>query len=266
MRTGRIATGLAAAALAAAATPAATGGYTTPDGDIHFVESLAWFAADESLLANVDQEQDQWVRWVDTAPTDDTGAALMSAGPVSPIRQRTHGDDAEFKTQFTAVGTHTGHLDSLTLDLHFIQPGSIVPCDGNLEAEAKLGVDLEIDGVRVLDMAGSGDRNIYVPVTVDETETGHVARLKLVNLHERMGTDDLTAGPDATHEVRVSVQQFYLCQEMVWRYGSTDAPSSILFNRDPEDPSVADHTTIDAMNPPEGDPPTLTAPEFPDLP
>lgn len=265
MRT-RLTTLLTVAALAIAAAPAPTPGYTSPDGQVRFGESLAWFAPNGTVLANVDQEQDQWVRWVDTAPTDDTGSALVSAGPVSPIRQRTHGDDAEFKTQFTAVGTHTGHLDSLTLDLHFVQPGSIVPCRATFEAEIDLGVDLEIDGVRVLDMADNDDHSVYVPVTVDETETGHVARLKLVNLHERMAADGVTTGPGITHELRVSVQQFYLCQEVVWRYGSTEAPSSILFNRDPADPSVARHTTIDAMNPPEGDPPTLTAPDFPDLP
>ncbi len=266
MRTGRIATGLAAAALAAAATPAATGGYTTPDGEIRFVESLAWFAAGESLLANVEQEQDQWVRWVDTAPTDDTGAALMSAGPVSPIRERTHGRDGEFKTQFTAVGTHTGHLDSLTLDLHFVQPLGPVPCDLDTEVEVELGVDLEIDGQRVIDMADNDGYSSYVPVTVDETEAGNVARLKIVNLHDLMVAEGLAGDDDTAHELRVSVQQFYLCEEVVWRYGSTDTPSSILFNRDPADPSVADHTTIDATNVPEGDPPTLSAPEVPDLP
>lgn len=266
MNARRVTTLLATAMLAAAAVPASTPGYTTPDGEIHFAESLAWFAAGGSALANLEQEQGEWVRWVDTAPTDETGAALVSAGPVSPIRERTHGRDGEFKTQFTAVGTHTGHLDSLTLDLHFIQPLGPVPCDGDTEVEVKLGVDLEIDGRRVLDMAGNDGHSNYMPVTVDATDSGHVARLKIVNLHDRMEADDLTGGPDTTHDLWLSVQQFYACEEVVWRYGSTGTPSSILFNRHPEDPSVAEHTTIDATRPPEGDPPTLTAPEFPDLP
>lgn len=265
MRTRRVTTLLAAAALAAGAAPTPGPGYTTPDGEIHFVESLAWFAAGESALANVDQEQDQWVRWVDAAPTDVTGSALVSAGPVSPIRERTHGRDGEFKTQFTAVGTHTGHLDSLTFDLHFVQPLGPVPCDLDTDVEVDLGVDLEIDGKRVIDMADNDDSS-YVPITVEETQTGNVARLKIVNLHDLMVAEGLAGATDTTHELRVSVQQFYLCEEVVWRYGSTETPSSILFNRDPADPSVADHTTIDATNLPEADPPFLTAPEFPDLP
>lgn len=257
---------LVAASLAAAAAPMTQPGYTTPDGEIHFVESKAWFAAGESTVANVDQEQGRWVRWVDAAPTDDTGAALMSAGPVSPIRERTHGRDGEFKTQFTAVGTHTGHLDSLTLDLHFVQPLGPVPCDLDTDVEVELGVDLEIDGQRIIDMADNDGHSSYVPVTVEETEAGHVARLKIVNLHDVLVAEGLAGDDETVHDLWVSVQQFYLCEEVVWRYGSTAAPSSILFNRHPDDPSVSGHTTIDATRPPEGDPPYLTAPDLPDLP
>lgn len=260
MRTTRYVPILLAAALAVAAAPATS----TSGGASVGSESRGWFAPEDLTLGNVAQEQGRWVRWVDTPPTQDTGSVLVAGGAVSPIRQNTHGDDAEHKTQFTAAGTHTGDLDSIALDLHFLRPHGEAPCDLDTEAGLRVGVDLEVDGVRVLDMANAPDGySNYVPVTVARTDTGFVARLQVVNIHDRMAADGLTGGPETEHDLRIAVQQFHICDETIWRYGSVDAPSSVVFNRDPADPSLDDHTRIDASDPPPGDPPTLEAPELP---
>lgn len=251
---------LAATAFAIAGAPAPA----TSTSSTGAVESRAWFASEDVTLANVAQEQDRWIRWVDTAPTDDTGSVLVAGGIVSPIRQNTHGDDAEHKTQFTAAGTHTGRLDSIALDLHFVRPHGDAPCDLDTEAGLRVGVDLDVDGHRILDMANAEEGySNYVPVTVEPTESGYVARLQVVNIHDRMAADGLTGGPETDHELRIAVQQFHICDETVWRYGSVDAPSSVVFNRDPADPSLSDHTSIDASDPPPGDPPALVLPPLP---
>lgn len=256
---------LLAASLALAATPSAGPTYS-PDGAVEVAEARAWFTAGDTAAGNLDQEQDAWIGWEDSPPTSDTGSAVLSAGPVSPIRDNALGMDGEHKAQFTAAGTHTGHLDAIALDLHFVRPHGEVPCDLDTDVELSVGIDLDIDGVRVLDMGSDDGWANYVPVTVERAGDGHVAKLQVSNVHARMAELGLT-GDDATrHDLQVAVLQFYGCEESVWRYGSTAAPSSILFNRHPDDPSLAAHTEIDATDPPPGDPPTLERPELPELP
>lgn len=148
--------------------------------------------------------------------------------------------------QFSATGTLTGYLDSLTLDLHFVGPFQETLCDLNV------AVDLLVDDVPVLDM---DDIVGLVPVQADASGNGHVARLRVTNINAKLESFSSPSfdfvGDEATeHDVQVVVHQFPLCNEVVWRYGGADVASRIIFNRDPSDPSVADHTTFDVLDPP----------------
>lgn len=225
-------------------------GYAHPDPDVEvfFAEQATWFTATTARVGNLDHENGEWIGWSTAEPTDPVGGATAAAsyGGFREIFE----DQGQDKGQFTAEGTFTGHLDSMTLDLHFVDPylGSL--CDLNL------AVDLDVDGVPVLDMDGTGG---VVPVATepagDTAADGWVARLKLTDIDaqlRRFSSDgfDLVGDETTEHEVHLSVQMFPLCNEVVWRYGTSAAPSSLVFNRDPADPSVAGHTTFSVIDPP----------------
>lgn len=243
---------LLAAALALGFAPVATAdhptegpGYHHPDParEIFFSESEAWFTPTTTRVGNVDHENGEWMGWSDTEPADPVGGATAATlyGGFREIFET----DGQDKGQFTAEGTVTGYLDSLTLDLYFVGPfQGICP--------VWLAVDLDVDGLPVLDMDGTGGP---VPVTTEPAGNGHVARLKITNVFAQMesfssGSLDFIGDETTEHTVHLSVQQFPLCTEVVWTYGSADAPSSIVFNRDPSDPSVAAHTEYDVTDPP----------------
>jgi hypothetical protein len=218
--------------------------HSDPDADVFFLESTAWFGPTTTRVSNVDHENDELIGWSDAEPTDPVGAATVSTF-VDGFRGIVE-DGARDNGQFTAAGTVTGYLDSMTLDLHFVGPFQEALCDLNV------AVDLQVDDLPVLDMDDIGG---LVPVQADPSGTGHVAKLKLTNITAKLesfsGTGLDFVGDETTeHAVRVVVHQFPICNEVVWRFGGADVPSRIVFNRDPSDPSVADHTTFDVLDPP----------------
>lgn len=244
---------LLAAALALGFAPVGTADHPTegpgyhhpdPEREIFFAESEAWFTPTTTRVGNVDHENGEWMGWSDTEPTDPVGGATaaMVYGGFREIFET----DGQDKGQFTAEGTFTGYLDSITLDLHYVDPYQDALCPLNL------AVDLDVDGLPVLDMDGTGGP---VEVFTEPTDNGLVARLKITEIFAQMesfssGTLDFIGDETTEHTIHLSVQQFPLCNEVVWRYGATDAPSAVTFNRDPEGPSVAQHTTYDVTDPP----------------
>ncbi len=231
---------LLAAALLVAAHPSEGPGYHHADEerDVFFTQQEAWLTATTARVGNVDHENTEWAGWSSEAPTDPAGGGTVATA-VSGFREIFE-DEGQDKGQMTAEGTFTGWLDSITMELHFAAPFQEL-CDLNV------AVDLDVDGIPVLDMDGTGG-----PVEVYAEPNGetYIAKLKITNVFALLDGYGYAGAVDTEHTVHVSVQQFPLCNEAVWLYGSSSTPSAITFNVDPTDPSVAQHTTYDATNPP----------------
>lgn len=237
---------LIAAAMAVATHPAEGPGYhhDDPDSGIFFAETPAWFTASApTRVGNVDHEQGAYMGWDGTEPTDPVGGATVATA-ASGFQSIT--DEDRFDNgQFTASGTVTGYLDSIVLDLYYQSP--IADFCGMTAA-----VDLDVDGLPVLDMDGISGR---IDVATEPAGTGTLVKLRLTNIFAQFeyyagfGLDVI--GDETTeHTVDLSVQQYPLCNEVIWRYGSAEFPAAITFNQDPADGSLLDYTTIDVRNPP----------------
>lgn len=237
---------LLAAALAVASHPTEGPGYHHPDEEVEifFAESAAWFTASTPTgVGNVDHENGAFMGWSDAEPTSPVGGVTVATA-TSGFQSITD-PEAHDRGQFTAEGEVTGYLDSITLDLFYVSPVADV-------CGMTLAVDLDIDGVPVLDMDGISGR---VEVFTEPAGDGTAVRLKVTNIHallDSYSSDsfDLVGDEETLHAVKVSAQQYPLCNEVVWRYDTAEFPASITFNRDPSDPSVASYTTFDVTSPP----------------
>lgn len=232
-----------------AAHPGTEPGYHDDTGEVFFVESTAWFTpSGPTGVGNADHEAGAFMGWSDEEPSSPVGGATVATAASG--LQSLVDDEAHDRGQFTATGQVTGHLDTLVLDLFYVSPVAD-------RCGLTLAVDLDVDGLPVLDMDGIFDR---VEVFTEPAGSGHTAvRLKITRIDEQLrrfggGGHDFVGDADTVHDVTVSVQQYPLCNEVVWRYGTSDFPASITFNRDPAHWSLADHTTFDVTDPPKPPP------------
>lgn len=251
MRLARTAAALLAASMTLAFAPVTTDHGDQPTAGYHFdpadpespffVESQAWFTSSGPTgVGNVDHEQGQWIGWSTEEPASPTGGATV-ASAASGLRAIT-GDDEFEKGQFTAEGTVTGLIDSFVLDLTYVDNPAVPFCG------MVLAVDVDIDGVPVLDMDGHGG-------VVDVAVSDGAARLKVTDIHEKLLTygafaEQIIGDEETEHTVHLSVTQYPICTEVVWRYGTADAAASIRFNHDPRHIDVAGHTEFSVLNPP----------------
>lgn len=237
---------LLAAAMAVATHPAEGPGYHHPDPDreVFFAETPAWFTASApTRVGNVDHEQGAYMGWDDSEPTDPVGGATVATA-ASGFQSIT--DEERFDNgQFTASGTVTGYLDSIVLDLYYQSP--VADFCGMTAA-----VDLDVDGVSMLDMDGIAGR---IDVATEPAGNGTLVKLRLTEVFAQLERYadfgfDFVGDETTEHTIDLSVQQYPLCNEVIWRYDSTEFPAAITFNQDPADGSLDGHTTIDVRNPP----------------
>ena len=246
MRTPLRLTALLAAAtfaVAAAPTPEAPG-YSHPDEtrEIFFDQQDRWMTASSMTgVGNIDHEQDGWMSWDDSAP--DAAFGGTTVGTSYPgFRAILEEKDGE-RGQLSVEGETTGYLDSIVMDLFWLDP-----TEAGFGCGMDLAIDLWVDGIPVIDVNSTSDR---VPVTTDVAGAGFVSRVKVTNIFDKLESygPQYVGTEDQVHTVRVVVYQFPICQEAIWVYDSADAPTSLRFNLDPSDPSVANHTLFGALNP-----------------
>ncbi|MBW3665381.1 MAG: hypothetical protein KY469_19985 [Actinobacteria bacterium] len=205
-----------------------------------FVEQEAWFHAHTLPIGNLDAREGNYVQWDDQAPTGEVSAVYVGDNlgwiATNPSGGNTH-DPQHF---FTAEGTFTGDLESLSFDMYLHGwAQSTIGCD------MSISVELLVDDLVVLSQDFTGSNGVYYNVVDDDTV---VARFALTNLWKVNELYDLPYGPDVEHPVYVNLQNFYLCNEYQWRYDGVEDPSRITANV--PNPAGKGYFPIDVLNPP----------------
>ena len=219
--------------------------YYDEDLEIDFVESEAWFTPATTGLGNADHALGEYLGWSPEAPTaaqSGITVATAHAGLLDIVvdGQRENGS-------FTAQGTFTGYVDTIALDLYYDSPTD------NLCGMA-LAINLDIDGTEVLAM----DTLAFVTVASESAGDYYVAKVALTEIHAALTALGAAGAADTEHTVQIVATQYPLCQEALWLYGSTTAPSQLRFNLAPDAKPIRFHTEFDVTNPPVAEPPATT--------
>jgi hypothetical protein len=204
---------LAAVIATLAAAPTAFGEVYVPE----LTPSSYWLHAGSTPLGNVDANQGTFVKWDTTKPTGAAGA-LYSGNNYTTLAGATH-DPAQF---LTLEGKVKGDIDNLAFDLFFVGPSQMT-----LGCPVSLSVELKVDGETVIsqDYTGSDGFNDS-PADQQTRET----RFVLTNIFNTLQSLKVAHGPNVVHDVYANFQNFYACNEFVWRYDSAAYPAGFIAN------------------------------------
>ena len=230
---------LLAAVLALSVLAGPAGAYYDTERELEFVESTAWFTSTTTGVSNVDTEVlGERIGWSAEAPAGPTGrtVATAHAGLLSILAE-----DYYESQSFTAEGTITGYIENIALSLYYASPVQNLCGMG-------LSIDVIIDGKRVMDMAGIG--NTEDVVTYPASDDYWVAQVAITNLAGQMEAMGIFGAADTEHTVEIVAEQYPLCQEAIWTYGSADAPSRMDVNIEPGTSALRQFTEFDATKPP----------------
>ena len=223
MKTLKIATGIALAlslALpAAAADCRLIRGADTPDDasdDVEVCHQDVWFhgpkAGNLAAVGHADLPT-----WNTTKPTGSlsSGAGSAYAGnAVTEIVMEPYGKESGP----VFVGTFTGNLDNIAVDMYLASPDSI------RRGTYPVRTRLEIDGVELY----AEEEGATVAAT--STSPGiHRIRFAYRDLYDALALEG-KAGAGVTHEVKLSVLPFYFVTEAAFLYDAAEAPSGMSFN------------------------------------
>jgi len=200
-----------------------------------FTRADQWVHRNTLPIGNLDAREGRYLKWDGTEPTGDT-PAFYSGNNYQVFVGNLH-DPAHF---LTMEGTAAGDLDAIAFDLYFTGwAQSTIGCP------LALSFQLIIDGVTILDQDHLGSDGITY-TSVDDTTMQ--ARFALTNLWEATKIYELPYGPDVQHEIYLNLQNFYACNEIVWRYDSADMPSGLIVNL--PDPGKKGYARINVLDPP----------------
>ncbi len=214
-----IAVALSLAVPAAAADCRLIRGEATPDDtsdDVEVCHQDVWFHGPKAgNLAAIGQAD--LPTWNTTKPTGSlsSGAGSAYAGnSVTEIVMEPYGKESGP----VFVGTFTGNLDNLAVDMYLSSPDSI------RRGTYPVRTRLEVDGVELY-AEGQG---ATVPAT--STSPGiHRIRFAYRDLYDALALEG-KAGAGITHNVKLSVLPFYFVTEAVFLYDAAETPSGITFN------------------------------------
>lgn len=199
-----------------------------------FTRADRWLHANGSPSGNVDAQGGKFVRWDDTKPTAPTGAAYVGNN-YGYFADSVDHNPVHF---LTMKGQTVGDLDTLAYTLFFTGPGQAA-CD------LSLSFQLVVDDKTILDQDYTGSAGITYERVNDTT---YAARFALTNIWKAAERAKLARGADVTHDVYLNVQNFYLCNELVWHYDSAAAPSDVVVNLPA--PGSKGYFEVDVVNPP----------------
>jgi hypothetical protein len=189
-----------------------------------------------SAVGNIDAREGRFLTWNSTTPTGDQPAAYLSNN-LNPITLGANHDPEVF---LTTSGTALSDLNTIAFDLYAKQwAQSTIGCS------MALSFQLVVDGVDVLNQDYEGSSGINYTV-IDETTMR--IRFAFTNLWQAVKELELPYGPNVQHQIYVNLQNFYLCNELVWLYDSATYPSGLIVNLDK--PGSKGYTAIDVLDPP----------------
>src|SRR4051794_15995087 len=203
---------LAAPAACLAAAPAALGEVYVPE----FTPSSYWLHAGSTPLGNLDAQQGTYVKWDTTKPTG-TGA-LYSGNNYTTLAGATH-DPTQF---LTMQGKVKGDIDNLAFDLFFIGPSQTT-----IGCPVSLSVELKVDDKTVISQEYTGSDGFNDSPADDQTRE---TRFVLTNIFHTLQTLKVAHGADVVHDVYANFQNFFACNEFVWRYDSAAYPAGFIAN------------------------------------
>ena len=226
------------AALLVLAVPAAAGATPGPipaDYTPSFVRADRWLHSAGSPVGNVDARDGKFVGWDGTTPTAAAPSVYLAQNLQAIV-----GPQHDPQHHLTMKGQAVGDLENLAFDLYFTgwaQSTGFCPLS--------LSFELVIDGVPILWQDYTGSDGIIVS-NVDETTS--VARFALTNLWQASKDYNLAYGADVVHDVKVNVQNFYVCNELTWLYDSVEQPSAVTVNY--PQPLTGGYAEINVLDPP----------------
>jgi hypothetical protein len=206
---------LAVVIAALAAAPAAFGDVYVPE----LTPSSYWLHANGSQLGNADAQQGNFLKWDATKPTGDSAGYYWGNNYSTVVGVANDHDTTNF---LTLQGKVKGDIDNLAYDLFFIGPSQTT-----IGCPVSLSVELKVDGKTVIsqDFTGSDGFNDS-PVDDQTRET----RFVLTNIFHTLEGLKVAHGPDVVHDVYANFQNFYACNEFVWRYDSAAYPAGFIAN------------------------------------
>lgn len=223
---------LALSAPASAADCRLIRGAETPDDpadDVQVCHQDVWFHGPKAgnLAAVGHADLPTWNTTKPTAAIASGGGSAYAGNSVTEIVMEPYGKESGP----VFVGTFTGNLDTLAVDMYLSSPDSI------RRGTYPVRTRLEVDGVVLY----AEEEGATVPAT--STSPGiHRIRFAYRDLYDALALEG-KAGSDVTHTVKLSVLPYYFVTEAVFLYDAADVPSGMTFNAS----SVKDYSVL---NPP----------------
>ncbi|MGH2692799.1 MAG: hypothetical protein ACRDHM_09885 [Actinomycetota bacterium] len=181
--------------------------------------------------------QSTYPTWSTTAPTETMflggGGAYLANGP------GTVADPGNSLHEPRFAGSFTGTLDNMAISLYMQ-----APVDLALTAPYSMELRITIDGEMAVERVFP-EPEFTAPV---ELVNDRVCRIRFAttNLYETMKLLDLDTSPEAQHAITVQIAAYYYgTDNAVFLYGSTDAPSGIVFNI--ESGQLGPYSKLDAL-------------------
>lgn len=205
-----------------------------------FTEAAKFLSPHSLRIGNLDAMNGNFVQWVDEEPAGDETSYYVGNNYGGIIDADVLGEEGHNPAHFlTMEGTAAGDLDNIAFELYFsgwAQQTIGCPID--------LSLQIVIDDQVIVDQDLTGSTGFNTEAVDDDTFR---TRFVLTNLWEATKLFELEYGPDVEHDIYMNVQNFYLCNEVVWEYDSAASPSGLIVNL----PSPGgSYFKFDVLNPP----------------
>ena len=197
-----------------------------------------WFHAADVPVGNVGSLQGQAIpSWSTTPPS---GSTQDGEGGVNVAETYLTScfDGERCVNELAFEGTFTGNLESMAVSLHSEEPlWARCPVLGNCGERDNFRVVLKVDGHLLYDSVNYSDS-----VPVDTTTTSQRRDFAFTGLYDLLAAEGITH-PGFVHAIRLQVSPHNSHPAVVYRYGSTDFPSGLIFN-----PTEAEAAEFEIVN------------------
>ncbi|MGH2711018.1 MAG: hypothetical protein ACRDH9_07440 [Actinomycetota bacterium] len=170
-----------------------------------------------SPIGNLDAREGRFLKWDATSPTE-AQPALYVGNNYDGLLNGNHGTE----WFLTMEGTALSDLNNIAFDLYFTGWAQMT-----IGCQLDLSIQLVIDDVVIVDQDYTGSTG-FNNSPVDDTTSR--TRFVLTHLWDAVKTYELPYGPDVQHDIYLNVQNFYACNEVVWKYDSAAYPAGMIVN------------------------------------
>jgi hypothetical protein len=196
-----------------------------------------WFHAADVPVGNLGSLQGQAIpSWSTTPPSGSTQDGQGGVN-VAETYLTTCFDGERCVNELAFEGTFTGSLESIAVSLHSEEPlWARCPVLGNCGERDNFRVVLKVDGHLLYDSENFSDS-----VPIDTTTTSQRRDFAFTGLYDLLAAEGITH-PEFVHAIRLRVSPHNSHPAVVYRYGSTDFPSGLIFN--PTDGEAAEFEIV----------------------